>query len=54
LPDTMVVAIHVVAERPRLREVRRALRLLNLPHVVLMGHQLLVARNLVSELIIIG
>jgi hypothetical protein len=50
----MVVAIHVVAERTGLREVRRALRLLDLPHVVLMAHLLLVAWYLMAEFIIIG
>lgn len=49
----MVVAIHVVAERTGLREVGRALRLLDLPHVVLMGHLLLVAGYLMAELIVI-
>ena len=53
LPTTLVVAIHVVAERAGLREVRRALRLLDLPHVVLMAHLLLIAGYLMAKLIII-
>lgn len=49
----MVVAIHVVAERTGLGEVRRALRLLDLPHVILLGHLLLITRYLMAELIVI-
>ena len=53
LSTTMVVVIHVVAERTGLREVGRTLRLLDLPHVVLMGHLLLGAGYLMAELVFI-
>jgi len=49
--SSLMVVVHVIAEGSRLREVWRTLGLLNLPHIVLMTHLLLITWYLLTKLI---